>query len=93
MHGNNIGEDGCEKLARALRQQKTLLRLNLNGNPLTDKGGVAIAQSLAVRILMNCISFSFKNELFVIESLIVILECIQAPELTLISNSTHIFLS
>ena len=49
MHGNNIGEDGCEKLARALRQQKTLLRLNLNGNPLTDKGGVAIAQSLAVR--------------------------------------------
>jgi Ran GTPase-activating protein (RanGAP) involved in mRNA processing and transport len=56
LHGNNIGEDGCEKLARALRQQKTLLRLNLNGNPLTDKGGVAIAQSLAVRILvLHCI--------------------------------------
>ena len=43
----SIGEDGACRLARAIRANSTLKKLNLAGNPLGEGGAQALVESIA----------------------------------------------
>ncbi|GAB9465401.1 hypothetical protein Gpo141_00002809 [Globisporangium polare] len=49
LSGNRLGGESCSLLCAALKENATLRKLSLNGNPLGVAGGHAIAQLLASR--------------------------------------------
>lgn len=55
LQGNSIGAAGCRHLAKALTTNASVTHVNLNGNPIGNEGGMAIAEMLYVRLpLLYC---------------------------------------
>ena len=55
-----IERSGAEEIALALRDNKTIVSIDLSENPIGDKGGLAIAEMLRVRKIEKKL-FTFKK--------------------------------
>jgi len=50
LRGNSIGEVGCRTLCKAMTTNVSVRVLNLNNNPISNEGGMAVAEMLYVRV-------------------------------------------
>lgn len=55
LRGNGLSSVGCKALTEALisTRNSTLILLNLNGNPIGDAGGIAVAEWLQVALYIS----------------------------------------
>jgi len=56
LNTNNLGDQGCAALAKALASSPALKRLDLSGNSIGDKGGADVAKALATNSTLTFLS-------------------------------------
>ena len=49
LRGNSIGVEGCRAICKAMTTNVSVRALNLNNNPVSNEGGMAVAEMLYVR--------------------------------------------
>lgn len=61
LRGCELGDDDADVIAKILSENNQIISLNLWGNNITDRGGIAIARSLRTNRTLNSISLAMNK--------------------------------